>query len=207
MKFLIYFLLITHLSADSYPFFTKKDFIHIKKSAGNIARNRANDYQKTINSYKKYSKKKKLLKVNLYLNQLLPEYDSVTNKQENYWATPKEFLLTGYGDCEDYVIIKYFSLLKLGFDKRKLFFTTVYEQYNGGYHMVLSYFDVKGKAPLILDNLSFKVLKLQKRKDLKADLFINDSGIYKMNKKYKLIKIQNSSLEFEELLERIRKED
>jgi len=207
MKLFIYFLFTALLSADSYPYFTKEDFIHIKKSAGNIAKNRANDYQKTIDSYKKIPKKKQLLKINLYLNQLLPEYDDITAKKENYWATPKEFLITGYGDCEDYVIIKYFSLIKLGFDKDKLFFTTVYEQYNGGYHMVLSYFKNEGQSPLILDNLSFKILKLDERKDLKADLFINDGGIYKINKKNRLKKIQNSSIEFEELIRRIKKEN
>ena len=207
MKLFIYFLFTVLLSADSYPYFTKEDFIHIKKSAGNIAKNRANDYQKTIDSYKKIPKKKQLLKVNLYLNQLLPEYDDITAKKENYWATPKEFLITGYGDCEDYVIIKYFSLIKLGFDKEKLFFTTVYEQYNGGYHMVLSYFQHRGQSPLILDNLSFKILKLKERKDLKADLFINDSGIYKIDENNKLKKIQNSSIEFEDLIRRIKKEN
>lgn len=38
---------------------------------------------------------------------------------EDYWATPKEFLLNN-GDCEDYAIIKMLSLKKLGFDMQKI---------------------------------------------------------------------------------------
>ncbi len=128
-------------------------------------------------------------------------------KQEDYWASPKEFLIAGYGDCEDYVIIKYFTLIKLGFDKDKLFLTTVHEKFIGGYHMVLSYFKTKGESPLILDNLSFRILPLQTRKDLKADIFINTNGIYKINENHKLIKVENSSPQFQKLLRKIRKEN
>lgn len=191
--------------ADSYPHFTKKDFLNIEKSVGKIAKNRAEDYQKTIDSYKKLSREKQLSKVNFYLNQLLPQYDDVMQKQEDYWATPKEFLIAGYGDCEDYVIIKYFSLLKLGFDKKKLFLTTVNEKYIGGYHMVLSYFEKKGESPLILDNLSFRILNLEIRKDLQADTFINVHGVYKIDKNNKLIKVQNYSPKFQDLLRKVKK--
>ncbi len=207
MKLFICFMFTTLLLANTYPNFTKKDFILIQKNAGKISKNRAEDYQKTITLYKKYPKNKQLSKVNFYLNQLLPEYDDITQKQEDYWASPKEFLIIGFGDCEDYVIIKYFTLIKLGFDKNKLFLTTVHEKYLGGYHMVLSYFKDKGDSPLILDNLSFKILNLKTRKDLKADTFINDSGVYKINKNNKLIKIYKSSLKFKELLEKIKKEN
>ncbi|WP_372998978.1 transglutaminase-like cysteine peptidase [Sulfurimonas sp.] len=192
--------------ANPYPNFTKKDFLYIQKKAGKIAKNRAQDYQKTISSYKKLPKKEQLAKVNFYLNQLLPQYDDVMQKQEDYWATPKEFLITGYGDCEDYVIIKYFSLIKLGFDKKKLYLTTVHEKYIGGYHMVLSYFEKEGESPLILDNLSFRILKLETREDLEVDTFINASGVYKIDKNNKLYKVQSYSPKFQELLRKVKKE-
>ena len=127
-------------------------------------------------------------------------------KQEDYWATPKEFLIAGYGDCEDYVIIKYFTLIKLGFDKKKLYLTTVHEKYIGGYHMVLSYFDKEGESPLILDNLSFRILKLNTRTDLEADTFINLRGVYKIDKNNKLKKVQSYSPKFQELLRKVKRE-
>jgi len=193
------------LMATSYPYFTKNEFFHIKKDYGVIAKNRVLDYQKTISSYKALSKENQLLKVNFYLNQLLPQYDDIVQNKVDYWASPKEFLMIGFGDCEDYVIIKYFTLIKLGFDKEKLFFTTVFEKHLRSYHMVLSYFDKNGKAPLILDNLSFRVLRLDVRKDLKADTFINESGVYRL-KDNKLIKIETHSPKFEELHLRVKKE-
>ncbi len=164
------------------------------------------DYEATVKSLMPKSKSEQLLKVNFYLNQLLPQYDAVIQKQEDYWATPKEFLIAGYGDCEDYVIIKYFTLLKIGFDKNKLFMTTVHEKYSGGYHMVLSYFEEKNKSPFILDNLSFKVLDLKTREDLEADLFINSNGVYKMKNNH-LIKEYNYSQQFQDLLKKVQQGD
>ncbi len=130
----------------------------------------------------------------------------MTNNQEDHWATPKEFLALGYGDCEDYAIIKYYTLVKLGFDKNKLFLTTVYERYQGGYHMVLSYFKSKNKPPFILDNLSFRILPLTKRTDLKADLFINETGVYKFTKNGSLTKIGSYSTKFKNVLGKVQKE-
>ena len=73
--------------------------------------------------------------------------------------------------------------------------------------MVLSYFKDEGKSPLILDNLSFKILSLDKREDLKEDLFINESGVYKLEKNNTLKKVYNSSSEFDGLMKKIRKEN
>ena len=121
--FLLYLVTITY--ASEYPYYSVQDFLQVEKNSGKTAKNRAMNYQKQVNKFKTYNKTKQLNVVNNYLNQLLPQYDDIMQKKEDYWATPKEFLALGYGDCEDYVIIKYFTLIKLGFDKDKLFFTTV----------------------------------------------------------------------------------
>jgi predicted transglutaminase-like cysteine proteinase len=207
IKILTLFLLSAlTLLASEYPSFSNSELLNIEKRYGKISKARINDYIKNINDFKYYPKNKQLLKVNLYLNQLLPQYDDITNSQEDHWATPKEFLSLGYGDCEDYAIIKYFTLIKLGFDKNELFLTTVYERYQGGYHMVLSYFDGKNKEPWILDNLSFRVLPLNKRTDLKADMLINESGVYKLSKNGNLIKIGSYSIKFKDVLNKVEKE-
>lgn len=163
------------------------------------------DYQDQVNLFQSYNKTQQLNRVNNYLNQLLPQYDAVIQKKEDYWASPKEFLTTGYGDCEDYVIIKYFTLLKLGFDKERLYLTTVFEKYSGGYHMVLSYFKEGAKSPLILDNLSFRILRLEQRKDIQADTFINTRGVFKLDKKHQLQKIAHASTQFIKLMKKIKK--
>lgn len=168
----------------------------IEKKQGHIAKNRIKDYLETISSLKDAPPKKQLLVINAYLNRLLPQYDVVMDNKQDYWATPKEFLTCGFGDCEDYAIIKYYSLLKLGFDKKKLFVTTVREKFKGNFHMVLSYFRDDNASPLILDNLSFKILDLKTRTDLEAQKFINTTGVYKLSKDYKLIKIDEKSNNF-----------
>lgn len=204
---MLFILLSTLILADSYPTFTQTELKFIEKKFGKISKNRVLDYQKNINLIKTFPKSKRLSRTNFYLNQLLPQYDGVIQKQEDHWATPKEFLTIGYGDCEDYVIIKYFSLIKLGFDKNKLFITTVREKFNGGHHMVLNYFKHSDKSPLILDNLSFKILNLKIREDLHAELFINETGVYKFNDKNILLKIANHSAEYRELIKRIKREN
>jgi len=206
MKIILFFLLSTLLFSNTYPTFTPTELMKIQKNNGIISKNRILDYKKKINKIREYSQSKQLRTVNFYLNQLLPQYDNIINKKEDYWATPKEFLITGYGDCEDYVIIKYFTLIKLGFDEKKLFLNIVKENYRGGYHMVLSYFKVKGESPLVLDNLSFKILNLDERKDLEADVFINSTGVYRL-KNNKLVKIANYSREYIQLLKNIQKEN
>jgi len=179
---------------------------HIQKVYGKITSHRVVDYKRFMDSVKKYSKSQQLKKVNLYLNQLLPQYDSVIQKKNDHWATPKEFLLKGFGDCEDYVIIKYYSLLKLGFDEKKLFITIVKVKNSRGDHMVLSYFKEPGRSPLILDNLSFRILPLNKRTDLKAKLLINSTGVYKLTKTDALIKIANSFKKYQLLIKRMENE-
>lgn len=203
----IYFILLIpfFLYASSYPYFTPNDFHKIENKFGKIAKNRSFDYQKKMNDVKKYNKTKQLNILNHYLNQLLPQYDDVIQNKEDYWASPKEFLITGYGDCEDYVIIKYFSLIKLGFNEKKLFITTVNEKYTGGYHMVLTYFKDEDKSPLVLDNLSFRVLDLETRTDIEADFFINSQGVYKINKNKQLYKVASKSLQFIELMQKVEK--
>lgn len=193
------------LCAEHYPSFSSAELRNIEKSRGTISRNRVQDYINTIDGYKKLPQKKQLVLVNSYLNGLLPKYDDQNQKQIDYWETPKEFLTLGYGDCEDYAIIKYFTLVKLGFKKEKLYLTVVSDRLLGNYHMVLSYFETAKKTPLILDNLSFKVLDLNSRHDLKYIYFINEKGVFTIRKDYSLIRQKHNSQKFHELLAKISK--
>lgn len=205
IKYLLLFF-FTLLSAQDYPVFSKQELEQINQTSA-ISKNRILDYKKNMGIFQKYPKDKQLQKINFYLNGLLPQYDDITKHKQDDWATPKDFLKIGYGDCEDYVIIKYYSLINLGFNEKKLFLTIVKENFHGGYHMVLSYFKKEGIAPLILDNLSFKILDLHKRKDLKAQYFINSTGVYTISKNFKLTKIAQKYKEFEELKLKVTNND
>lgn len=55
-----------------------------------------------------------LTSVNAAVNRLITyRDDSAAYGKIDYWATPMESL-TGYGDCEDYAVVKYLSLIELG---------------------------------------------------------------------------------------------
>ena len=203
MKTFLLLLLASILLSDTYPSFTNSELRTIKKS-NRIAKNRIVDYQNNLLNFKYLDKDKQLNQVNFYLNRLLPQYDDIINNKLDNWATPKEFLTVGYGDCEDYVIIKYYSLIKLGFDKNKLFITVVKEKFKGGTHMVLSYFKTEGMPPLILDNLSFKILDLKTRTDIQAELFINSTGVFKLSEEFELLKVAHKYREFEELKTKVK---
>lgn len=58
---------------------------------------------------------KKITQVNDFFNKHIRYTDDVTLWQKNdYWATPLETLGVRAGDCEDFTIAKYLSLLELG---------------------------------------------------------------------------------------------
>ena len=98
--------------------------------------------------------------------------------QDDYWATPEETLKLGQGDCEDYVIAKYFGLLKLGVPVERLRLTYVKALSRNSAHMVLAYYASPNAQPLILDNLNSQVLPAAARRDLLPVYSFNAQGIY-----------------------------
>ena len=68
----------------------------------------------------------------------------------DYWETPEEFITQG-GDCEDYAILKYFSLTYLGFSPDDLRIVVVRDANLEIYHAVLAVRQ-EGDEPLLLDN-------------------------------------------------------
>ncbi len=206
LKTSLFLLLPFFLHASSYPELQIFQLEKLEKSLDTTSKKRVIDYFKTLDTLKVLPLQERLVRVNFYLNQLRSLPDIVTYKQNDYWGTPKEFLICGYGDCEDFAIIKYFTLLKLGFEKERLFITTSHEKFTGQPHMVLSYFESKEKPPLILDNLSYKVLDLSKRVDLEPKIFINEEGSYKLDAHNNLSRVGDVPPKFKELLLRVAQE-
>lgn len=204
MRYFLLLLINITLYASTYPSFTYKEAISIEKASGKEAVSRIYKYNETIQSYKKHSPLEQLTKTNTYLNELKYKNDMLNSNQNDYWATPKEFLITGRGDCEDYAIIKYFTLIKLGFSPEKLFITIAYDMYSKSNHMVLSYFIKDNEPPLILDNANCKIVNLTKRRNLKITAFLNTNGVYVFNNKGEITKTKYNSQKFKNLLKRIK---
>ena len=108
--------------------------------------------------------------VNAFFNKIRCMSDEQVWKKKDYWATPMEFLAVGAGDCEDFAIAKYFSLLKLGISKKKLkiTYTMLQKKESKKAHIVLNYIHKSTSIPIVLDNYDKKIRLITKRDDLKT---------------------------------------
>lgn len=100
---------------------------------------------------------------------------------EDYWATPAELVAVNAGDCEDYVIAKYFTLRAHGVSASQLRFVYVRALLRGrlGTHMVLAYYKTPDSEPLVLDNINHKLLPVSQRPDLMPVYSFNDENMYR----------------------------
>jgi predicted transglutaminase-like cysteine proteinase len=124
----------------------------------------------------------KLNKVNTFFNRrILFKSDMEVYGQEDYWATPLEFMGHGAGDCEDYVIAKYMSLRILGIANERL--RLIYVRYQSGgatpvAHMVLGYYAHPSEEPVILDNMVSSIRTGSMRPDLSPVYSFNSEGLW-----------------------------
>jgi predicted transglutaminase-like cysteine proteinase len=70
----------------------------------------------------------------------------------DYWQTPRETKQTLHGDCEDYAIFKYYTLISWGIDPEEL--QIWYGRVWSSAHMVVTY------CGMVLDNLTDQILPL-----------------------------------------------
>lgn len=133
---------------------------------GQSAQARGERWSEVVEQMRDYEPEQQLKAVNDYFNSFLFSDDIVVWKQEDYWATPMEFIGRGAGDCEDFVIAKYYSLVEAGFpaDKLRLMYVKAIEL--NQHHMVLTYYPRRGVEPLVLDNLDPVIKPSGQRQDL-----------------------------------------
>lgn len=123
----------------------------------------------------------KLMAVNNFFNQRVQfRTDAEVWGQEDYWASPLEFLDKGAGDCEDYAIGKYASLVAAGVPVPRLRLVYVRAQLAGSSqaHMVLAYYANPDADPLILDNLVPDLRPASRRPDLMPVFSFNSEGLW-----------------------------
>jgi predicted transglutaminase-like cysteine proteinase len=145
--------------------------------------------------------------VNQFFNQRIAfATDLEVWGQEDYWASPLETLAKGRGDCEDFAIAKYASLLAAGVAPGRLRLVYVRAQLDGAAapkalldvglridaaatpaaagaqaHMVLAYQVGPAEEPLILDNLRGEVLPASARPDLTPVFSFSTDGLWHGN--------------------------
>ncbi|PMH43108.1 sulfate adenylyltransferase [Vibrio sp. 10N.286.49.B3] len=134
-----------------------------------------------------------LNRVNQFFNQLNFVDDIRLWGKKDYWATPLEFLGSNAGDCEDFTIAKYFSLLELGISDTKLRLIYVKALEYNQFHMVLAYYARPNAQPLILDNIDKEIKRADLRNDLLPIYSFNGTNLWLMKSQHSMGKLAGKS--------------
>ena len=144
-----------------------------------------NAWQSLVASNKASGDADRLKRTNDFFNRNITfGDDAAVWGQEDYWATPLETLGKGAGDCEDFVIAKYFTLKEMGVESNKL--RLIYVRAKTGAsdstalqaHMVLAYYAKPEVEPMVLDNLIGDIRPASRRPDLVPVFSFNSEGIF-----------------------------
>ncbi len=180
-------LAVISTTANKTYFIDNSKVKKVNKKYGAKAKKRVELWDNMLQKSKDEKILKKLKNVNDFFNKIRYKTDPKHWKRKDYWATPYEFLGTDAGDCEDYAIAKYYSLIKLGVPESKLRITyVIYKKRDTRFdqaHMVLTYYHKKGATPIVLDNINKKLKLATKRKDLKPVYSFNASGLWQAKNK------------------------
>ncbi|MBT5110118.1 MAG: hypothetical protein HOM25_15680 [Rhodospirillaceae bacterium] len=119
----------------------------------------------------KKPKRQQLDAVNAYMNKRRYIVDPKNYGKRDYWATPKQFFNKN-GDCEDYAISKYISLLHAGYDPDAMRVVIVQDLNLKVAHGILVVY-LDGEA-LVLDNQIPKVINAKRIRHYKPVYSINE---------------------------------
>jgi predicted transglutaminase-like cysteine proteinase len=143
------------------------------------------DWQTLLKESQNLPTTDKLQRVNDFFNRRIQFGEDIAIwGQSDYWATPMETLSKGAGDCEDFSIAKYFSLLVLGVPVDQLRLIYVKARIGGAgsavqqAHMVLAYYASPDAEPLVLDNLITSIRPSSRRSDLQPVFSFNGQGVF-----------------------------
>ena len=143
------------------------------------------EWQNLLQEAKDLPINEKLKRVNTFFNHHITFAEDIDVwGQDDYWATPMESLSKGRGDCEDYVIAKYFVLRELNVPEKQL--RLIYVKAHIGRvdsqveqaHMILAYYPTPDEEPLILDNLITDIRPASRRPDLRPIFSFNSEGVF-----------------------------
>ena len=171
-------LAVTSPIAQQKTVFTPQVYARINSVYGKEAKEDVAKWRQLVTELQSEDIDEKLYQINRFFNRFDFVDDLVHWQQKDYWATPIEFISTGAGDCEDYTIAKYFSLIELGVPEQqlRLMYVTALELRQP--HMVLAYYKTPTSIPLVLDNINRRILPANKRRDLSPIYSFNGNGLW-----------------------------
>jgi len=172
--------------AHAISFDTDRLLKTLTQRFGSSSSQKFHDWQKLITEMEKIADPdQQTRKANDFWNRRMQfTEDAEAWGKSDYWATPMESLGHGKGDCEDFAIAKYFTLLSAGMDVTQLRLIYVKARMGGTAsnisqaHMVLAYYSDPDAEPLILDNLLGDIRPASRRPDLTPVFSFNSQGIW-----------------------------
>ena len=177
---IFFFCSLIALALD-YP---KLQDIFVKKYPA-TALNSFNAWQNVMTTSGELKPEDKIKRINDSSNRTITwQEDQKVWGAADYWATPFETIAKKAGDCEDFAIIKYFSLINLGVPVNQLRLVYVKAKNGNGTssselaHMVLAYYPSPDSEPLILDNMLSDIRPASRRPDLVPVFSFNGEGVY-----------------------------
>jgi len=155
------------VEAGSRFFVTQARLATYTKTYGEQAVRRLNSLIALMDGLVAAPEDKKIIEVNRFFNQVEYQTDIENWGKKDYWATRLEFLGKGRGDCEDFAVAKFLTMIQLGVSEKKLFLTYVRAiGYPEAAHLVVSYYKEPGSVPFVLDNYNKTILPATRRHDL-----------------------------------------
>jgi predicted transglutaminase-like cysteine proteinase len=122
---------------------------------------------------KSIPKSKQLAEVNRYMNLFRYITDPINWGVRDYWSIPKEFFAR-FGDCEDYSIVKYFTLRALGWSASDLKIVVLQDMNLGIAHAILvANLDQK---KMVLDNQIGLVVDSTRIRHYRPIYSVNENG-------------------------------
>ena len=165
-------------SAGEEFMLSRQSLARIGQDYGEQALRRISDWQAMILSSSSLDDMQKLQETNAFFNRVRFVSDIDHWGKEDYWATPVQMLASDGGDCEDFSIAKYFTLLQMGIPAERMRLTYVKALELDQAHMVLTYYSTPDAEPLVLDNLVTDIRTSSSRTDLLPVYSFNGNGLW-----------------------------
>ncbi|MEH6545883.1 MAG: transglutaminase-like cysteine peptidase [Sneathiella sp.] len=126
-----------------------------------------------IEDWLELPKEEQLNRVNRHMNLFRYILDPVNWGVRDYWEIPKEFFAR-FGDCEDYAIVKYFTLRALGWSADDMKIVVLQDMNLGIAHAILVV-EFNGEN-LVLDNQIGQVINANRIKHYRPIYSVNEIG-------------------------------
>lgn len=208
-KWLCFFLLFSIIASAQNILSSLKSSEILAKARSNYGESghsRIKQWLDFIDATENKNEWQKINLVNDFFNEkVIYRTDELLWNKKDYWASPIETLGVGMGDCEDYVIAKYFTLVALGVPEDKIRLMYVRQQTVNQPHMVLIYLERSNEPPMVLDNFETRLLPANARRDLTPIYSFNGKGLWLAKAKGlgNKIKDSNGVSAWDTMLERI----